>query len=140
MTEAFIALGFLLATLLVAVFFSYIYSLKRQSYLLLWTTAWTLYSLHYLYPGLAPWIGSRPSFVALNEVFFGFTGLCFFAGTQLYTRRKPWIWPCAIAALILVLWAIANSAQYLSVSSFLPSSLIFVTVGLLFWKESRHHE
>jgi diguanylate cyclase (GGDEF)-like protein/putative nucleotidyltransferase with HDIG domain len=140
MAEAFIALGFLLATLLVAVFFAYVYYLKRQSYLLLWTAGWTLYALHYLYPGLAPWIGSHPFYVALNEVFFGFTGLCFFAGTQLYTRRKPWIWPCAIAALILVVWAAANAAQYLAISSFIPSSLIFVAVGLLFWKESRHHE
>src|ERR1700676_5053609 len=130
----------MLATLLVAIFFAYVYYLKRQSYLLLWTTAWALYALHYLYPGLAPWIGSHPSYVALNEIFFGFTGLCFFAGTQLYTRRKPGIWPCAVAALILIGWAILNATQVLTVSSFLPSSLIFVAVGLLFWKESRHHE
>ena len=39
-----IALAMLAATSLVAGFFAYIYSLKRQPYLLLWTAGWTLFA------------------------------------------------------------------------------------------------
>ena len=56
MPQSVIALGLLLGTLLVGVFFAYIFSLKRQNYLLFWTAAWALYALHYLCPALSPWI------------------------------------------------------------------------------------
>ena len=42
----FIALALLATTSLVAGFFAYIYSLKRQVYLLLWTAGWSLFALH----------------------------------------------------------------------------------------------
>ena len=43
-----IVLALLAATTLVAGFFAYIYSIKRQNYLLVWTFGWALYSLHFL--------------------------------------------------------------------------------------------
>jgi hypothetical protein len=48
MHQSFISLALLIATTLVAGFFAYIYSIKRQTYLLLWTVAWTVFGLHYL--------------------------------------------------------------------------------------------
>src|SRR5258707_15116647 len=56
----FIALALLAATSLVAGFFAYIYSLKRQAYLLLWTAGWTLFALHYLGAALAQWVPDTP--------------------------------------------------------------------------------
>ncbi len=43
-----IAIALLIATSLVAGFFAYIHSVKRQMYLLLWTAGWCLLALHYL--------------------------------------------------------------------------------------------
>ena len=140
MAQSIIALGLLLATLLVGVFFTYIYSLKRQTYLLFWSAGWVLYGLHYLGPGLAPWFASPSFIVSLNHMLFGFAGICFFLGTQLYIRQQFWIYPAIGAAVVIALWSAANGLNYFSVSSYIPASLIFVVVGFLFWRESQHHE
>src|SRR5713226_4491897 len=52
-----IALGLLAVATLIASFFAYLYTVKRQLYLLLWTTAWSLVALHVLSPALVPWVG-----------------------------------------------------------------------------------
>src|SRR5467141_1222625 len=140
MSQSVIAPGLLLGTLLVGVFFAYIYSLKRQNYLLYWTVCWALYSLHYLCPALSPWIGTNIVLSSLNHALFGFAAICFFLGAQLYTQHKLWVNPAAGVAAFLALWSAANAFQVFSVSSFIPAALIYVAVGYLFWKESRHHE
>ena len=78
MSQSVIALALLLGTLLVGVFFAYIYSLKRQNYLLYWTVGWALYALHYLCPALSPWIGTNIVLSSLNHALFGFAAICFF--------------------------------------------------------------
>src|SRR5271165_5820091 len=140
MAQSIIALGLFLATLLVGVFFAYIYSLKRQPYLLFWTAAWALYGLYYLGPGLTPWFAPASFITSLNHALFGFAGLCFFLGTQLYIRQKPWIFPAMGAAIVLTVWSAANGFEWFPVSSYIPASLIFIAVGILFWRESQHHE
>src|SRR5271167_314601 len=140
MAQSIIALGLLIATLLVGVFFAYIYSLKRQPYLLFWTAAWAFYGLYYLAPGLAPRFAPASFIISLNHALFGFAGICFFLGTQLYIRQKLWIFPAIGAAFVLAVWSAANGLRMFSVSSYIPASLIFIAVGFLFWKESQHHE
>src|SRR5579885_802066 len=140
MAQHVIALGLLLGMLLVGAFFAYIYSLKRQNYLLCWTLGWAFYSLHYLDPALSPWIGTNSALSALNQAFFGFAGLCFFLGAQLYTRQKFSLKPTIAAAVALAAWSAANAFHAFSISSFVPSSLVYIAVGYLFWQESRHHE
>jgi diguanylate cyclase (GGDEF)-like protein/putative nucleotidyltransferase with HDIG domain len=140
MSQSVIALGLFLGTLLVGVFFAYIYSLKRQNYLLYWTVGWALYALHYLCPALSPWIGTNIVLSSLNHALFGFAAICFFLGAQLYTHHKLWLKPAIGAAALLALWSAANAFQVFSVSSFIPAAFIYVVVGYLFWNESRHHE
>lgn len=140
MPQSVIALGLLLGTLLAGVFFAYIFSLKRQQYLLYWTAGWVFIALHYLCPALSPWIGSGVVLSSLNHALFGFAAISFFLGAQLYTHQKLWLVPAGIVAGILLLWSAANALNYFSVSSFIPASLILVSVGFLFWNESRHHE
>ena len=140
MVQSTIALGFLLATLLAGVFFTYIYSLKRQPYLLLWTAAWVFYAFHFLPAFLLPHLGSNALLAALNPILFGFAGIFFFTGTQLYTRKKAWSGAAVVAAALLVLWGAANSLQFFLPSAGFAASVIYVAVGLLFWNESRHHE
>src|SRR5258708_10314330 len=95
MSQSVIALGLLLGTLLVGVFFAYIYSLKRQNYLLYLTVGWAFYSLHYLCPALSPWFGTNIFLSSLNHSLFGFAAICFFLGPHLYTNHKLWHKPPA---------------------------------------------
>src|SRR3984957_7102443 len=140
MSQNVIALGLLLGTLLVGVFFAYIYSLKRQTYLLYWTAGWALYALHYLCPALSPWIGTNIVLSSLNHALFGFAAICFFLGAQLYTHNKIWFKPAMGAAAVLALWSAANALQITTISSFIPAAMIYVAVGFIFWNESRHQE
>ena len=76
----FIALALLAATSLVAGFFAYIYSLKRQAYLLLWTGGWTLFALHYLGPAVAQWVPGTPLQTALDRWLYAMAAVFFFLG------------------------------------------------------------
>lgn len=140
MVQSIIAFALLLATFTVGVFFAYIYSLKRQAYLLYWATAWAFYALHYLCPALSPWIGTSSFLYSLNHGLFGFAGICFLLGTQLYTRSRLWLVPSIGAAVFVALWSAANAFQLFSIPSVIPSAVIYIVVGLFFWQESRHHE
>src|SRR5438046_9219947 len=50
--QSFTSLALLIATFLVASFFAYIYSIKRQNYLLLWTAAWLVFGVHFISPAV----------------------------------------------------------------------------------------
>jgi len=140
MVQSMIALGLLLATLLVGVFFAYIYSLKRQQYILYWVAAWVLYSFHYLPPAFAPWIGSSPMLHPLNHLFIALSGISFFLGTQLYTRLKLGRSLAIGFSALFSVWAAANAVQLFKLSLVLPASLVFVVTGYLFWRESQRYE
>src|SRR5262249_6411151 len=122
-------------------FFAYIYSLKRQTYVLLWTAGWSLFALHYLSPALSLWVPASALQTALNRWLYGLAGLCFFLGAQLYAQRKPWIKRCAIVAGLLAVAAAANALSLAgSAAVVIPSALLFVAVGIVFWMESRRQE
>jgi diguanylate cyclase (GGDEF)-like protein/putative nucleotidyltransferase with HDIG domain len=140
MVESLIALGFLLATVLIGVFFSAIYSLKRQKYLLFWGAAWFLYAAHLVPAALSHWVTATGYLSAISPTFFGMAGAAFFLGTQHYTRQKPLTGLAVCSAAIVVAWAVANALNVWPISAFLPASLIYVSVALLFWKESLRHE
>ena len=139
--ESFIALALLAATSLVAGFFAYIYNLKRQTYLLLWTAGWSLFALHYLSPALVGRIPRSDLENSLNHWLYALAALFFFLGAQLYAQHKPWVVPCAIAAGVLGLWAAANAMHFFTVVPVvIPSILLFVGVAGVFWLESRRQE
>src|SRR5215813_10671514 len=138
--QGFISLALLVATFLVAGFFAYIYSIKRQSYLLLWTAAWFVFGLHYIFPT------STQSFVsvslenALTHWLFGVSALLFFLGAQMYAQRKTWKLRALLAAIGLGIWAAANALNFFSVSAVIPASLLYIAVAAVFWQESRRQE
>jgi diguanylate cyclase (GGDEF)-like protein/putative nucleotidyltransferase with HDIG domain len=140
MVLSLIALGFLLATVLVGVFFASIHSLKRQLYLLFWAGAWLLFALHLLPTAISHWTAPNPFLLAMSSCLFGFAGIGFFLGTQLYMRQKVRRGLAITAAMVLIAWASANALQVLFISAVLPASLIYIAVAVLFWRESRHHE
>ena len=80
----------LAASTVVAGFFGYIYGLKRQSYLLLWTVGWTMFALHHWGPVLAAWRAENPYQIALDRWFYALAAVFFFVGAQLYAQTRPW--------------------------------------------------
>src|SRR6266849_6465764 len=136
----FIALALLAATSLVAGFFAYIYSLKRQVYLLLWTAGWTLFALHYLGAALAQWVPDTPLQTALDRWLYAVAALFFLLGAQLYSQRKPWKFAAGAAALALGAWAVANALHLFTVPVVVPGALLYAAVAVIFWQESKRQE
>src|SRR5882757_1967462 len=129
-----------MATSLVAGFFAYIHSVKRQTYLLLWTAGWSLLSLHYLGSAFAGKPGEASFQNSLDHWLFGVAGILFFLGTQLYAQRKPWLVPALIAAGVLAIWAAANSIYHLPASVMIGGSAVYIGAAAIFWHESRRQE
>src|SRR5216117_2288548 len=140
MHQSFISLALLIATTLVAGFFAYIHSIKRQVYLLLWTAGWAVFALHYVGPTLAPNSASTPLQSALNHWLFALSGVLFFLGAQLYSQRKAWKFPALIVCVVFAFWAASNATSAISVSVLIPASLLYVAVAAVFWQESRRQE
>jgi diguanylate cyclase (GGDEF)-like protein/putative nucleotidyltransferase with HDIG domain len=138
--EAIIGLGLLVSATLIASFFVYIYTLKRQTYLLLWTTAWSLVALHYLSPALLPLIGEVPWQAALNQWLISCAALLFFWATQLYVQAKPWVVRIAAAAVILLGWSIVHQMRWVPWGSSFGTGIIFAGCAGVFWLESRKQE
>jgi len=140
MHQSFISLALLIATTLVAGFFAYIHSIKRQTYLLLWTAAWAVFALHYVGPALAPSTAASPLQSALDHWLFALSGVLFFLGAQLYSQRKPWKIPGLVVGVLFGLWTAANATDAISVSAVIPASLLYIAVAVVFWQESRRQE
>jgi diguanylate cyclase (GGDEF)-like protein/putative nucleotidyltransferase with HDIG domain len=140
MHQSFISLALLIATTLVAGFFAYIYNIKRQTYLLLWTAGWTVFGLHYLGQALAQGAPSSAYENALDHWLYTLSGLLFFLGAQIYSQRKPWKIPALVLGVVLGLWAAANAVHVISISEVIPASMLYVAVAVVFWQESRRQE
>src|SRR5579859_6206953 len=129
-----------MATSLVAGFFAYIHSVKRQTYLLLWTAGWCLLALHYLGSAFAGEPGKASFQSSLDHWLFGVAGVLFFLGAQLYAQRKPWLLPALIATGILAVWAAVNSLYHLPISVMIAGGAVYLATGAIFWIESRRQE
>src|SRR5437867_13002606 len=105
MHQSFISLALLIATTLVAGFFAYVHSIKRQVYLLLWTAGWAVFALHYVGPTLAPNSASTPLQSALNHWLFALSGVLSSLGAQLCSQRKAWKFPALIVCVVSAFWA-----------------------------------
>src|ERR1700681_717835 len=78
-SETIIAITLLTASALTSGLFAYMHSLRRQPYLLLWSAGWCLLALHYLSPGLDPWISVAPWQSAVNLWLLAAAALLFFS-------------------------------------------------------------
>jgi len=140
MVHSLIAIGFLIAIVLVGAFFAWIYSLKRQPYLFLWAISWWLYAGSLVPQAMLHWIGAKGAIVWLSSVFFGLAGIGFFLGTQRYTRQKLSTGLAIGMGAVVAAWAGLNAVGVVRVTSIVPGALIFVGVAYLFFRESRVHE
>ena len=133
-------MALLIATVLVAGFFAYMHSIKRQSYLLLWTLGWIVFSFHYVGPMLPPGLAASPWQTAASHWLFAVSGILFFLGAQIYSQRKSWKLAAFAMAVAAGAWAASNAIGANPVSVILPASLLYVAVAVVFWQESRRQE
>jgi diguanylate cyclase (GGDEF)-like protein len=140
MVQSLIATGFLLSTLLVGALFTYIFSIKRQTYLLFWQAAWALCALYLLPSAIAGWLPSSAFLSAVSLSSLGLAGISFFVGGQLYTRKKIWVGPAIGAVGIVAIWSALYAFRILPVSPVFAAAVIFLAVSYLFWHESQRHE
>ncbi len=138
--EGIIALGQLTPAALTAAFFAYIYSLKRQLYLLLWASGWSLVALQSLSPALEPWLGATPWQEALNLWLLAAAALLFFCAAQLYAQARPRVRLLAAAGALFVVWAVGYYQHWVSVSPNLGTALAFLGTSWIFWRDSRKQE
>jgi len=135
-----LALGLMTTAALTAAFFAYVYNLKRQLYLLLWTAGWSLLALHYLSPALQPWLVTAPWQAALNRWLLAAAALLFFCAAQLYAQTRPWVRLLGVAAGLFGVWATSYHLKWVNVSPELGVAMVFFAAAWLFWQESRKQE
>ena len=138
--ESTIALGFLATAALTAAFFAFIYSYKRQLYLLLWSFAWGLLALQNLGPVLGSSITSSPAYGVLNLWLLAASAILFFYSTQVYAQTRTSLAPLGGAAAFFAVWAVAQHLHWISLSPHSGVALVFVATAWLFWRESRRQE
>jgi diguanylate cyclase (GGDEF)-like protein/putative nucleotidyltransferase with HDIG domain len=134
------AIGLLVAAIVVAAFFAYIHSLKRQLYLLLWTAGWSLLALHYLSPALEPSLGVVPWQAPINEWLQASAALMFLWAAQLYAQSKPWTGRIGITALCMLGWSVGHYLSWIAVPSSLGTGVILFGTAWVYWEENRKQE
>ena len=135
-----IAITLLIVSALTSGFFAYMYNLRRQAYLLLWSAGWCLLALHYLTPALEPWVLVAPWQPVLNEWLLAATALLFFGTAQIYAEVKPWVRPQIAAGAVFVIWSVAFYLHSVSISPQLGVAAVLCGVAWVFYQESRNHE
>jgi hypothetical protein len=134
----------LASTFLLAVFFLFLYRLKRQEYLLAWATAWLLLSLHFVAGVVAAtsplglwlrWVG------VASELVLAMSALAFYCAARLYAGLKVPVAAMIVATVLAAAWAVAHAYQLFNVPPIaLGMGLVFIFVGQTFWQEGRKQE
>ena len=140
MTQTSIVGGVLLAgTLLLSVFFSYIYALKRQSYLLIWAGGWLLVALSSLSSVVEPF-GHAAAISGLGDWLVTLAALLFLVAARVYARAKIPMTATIGIGVAAAAWAVAYAEGWVSVSLYLGAALLFFSVARVFWQEGRKRE
>jgi diguanylate cyclase (GGDEF)-like protein/putative nucleotidyltransferase with HDIG domain len=135
-----LAVGALLVSALTAAFFAYLYSVKRQVYLLIWMAGWSLLALPNLGPALEPWLPSVPWQSALNQWLLAAAALLFFASAQLYTQAAPWTRSLVAGAAIFAVWVTSFHMRWIGVPPEPAIALVLFFAAAVFWREGRRQE
>lgn len=138
--EGILSLAFFAAAGLTAALFSYIFEVKRQSYLNLWRGAWTLLAVYWL--GGAFTFGAPESewLLAGREALLGIAAVLFLAASQRYARLGPWDRVSTATAAVLVAWAVLHALSVLAVPAAFGTAFVLFATGWVFARESARQE
>jgi len=115
------------------------YSIKRQTYLLLWTAAGQFSDFTYLGQALAQ---GTPSSALKTRWIMAVHALrlALFPWRTDLLAAKAWKIPALILAVFFGAVAAANAAKVFALSEVIPASMLYVAVAIVFWQESRRQE
>ena len=130
----------LAGTLLLAVFFAYVYALKRQSYLLVWAAGWLLVAVTTLSgllrnsPGASAWAPS------LEAWLMTIAALLFLTAARIYARARMRLSAALGVAVVAAIWAVAYMRGWVTVPLYLGVALLLFVVARVFWLEGKKRE
>jgi diguanylate cyclase (GGDEF)-like protein len=138
-SDSIISLALLATAALITVFFAFLYNVKRQNYLLMWTAGWGMATLHHLAPIFEPktgwkWVGP------LDQWIFAVASLFFLAGAQQYAEGKPSLRGSGMVAVAFAAWAALYGLGWFPIPLYMGIIVVFLTTGWVFWKEGRKQE
>ena len=139
-SDSIIAITLLTASALTSGFFAYMHSLRRQAYLMLWSAGWCLLALHYLSPGLEPWVAVASWQSAVNLWLLAAAALLFFSTARVYAEAQPWVRLQIAAGAFFMLWAAAFYLHTVNVSPQLGVAVVLFGAAWTFFQESRRQE
>jgi diguanylate cyclase (GGDEF)-like protein/putative nucleotidyltransferase with HDIG domain len=134
----------LASTFLLAVFFLFLYRLKRQEYLFAWATAWLLLSMHFAAGVVAATAAPAPWLLwvgVVSELVLAMSALAFYCAARLYAGLKVPVTAMIVASSVAVAWPVAHAYHFFNVPPIaLGMGLVFIFVGQTFWQEGRKQE
>ncbi|HEV2299716.1 MAG TPA: diguanylate cyclase [Candidatus Acidoferrales bacterium] len=130
----------LAAAMLLAAFFTYVYAIKRQSYLLIWAGGWFFLGLSSLGQELETWIASSSLLPTIEDWLSAAAALLFLAAVRLYSRKLFRVFPFIAGAMLAAVWAVAYQEAWISFPLDLFVIVLLVAVSRLFWLEGRKRE
>ena len=130
----------LAAAMLLAAFFTYVYAIKRQAYLLVWAAGWFLLGLSSLGQELESWLATSAWLPTAEEWLLAAAALMFLAAARLYSRRVFRVLPFVATAVLAAVWAVAYSEAWFTVPLDLLVIILLIAVSRVFWLEGRKRE
>lgn len=130
----------LAGTLLLSAFFSYMYALKRHSYLLIWAGGWLLVALNSL-GGLFEGRSAHAKTVSIVGAWLlAMAALLFVMAARVYARLAARISVAGVVGALAALWSVAYAEKWISVPVYLATGLLLFVAARVFWQEGRKRE
>jgi diguanylate cyclase (GGDEF)-like protein/putative nucleotidyltransferase with HDIG domain len=130
----------LASTALMAALYCYVYTYKKQIYLLLWSAGWALLAIHYASFVIRETIPQTPFQSAVSLWLVAAAALIFFLSAQMYVQSPAWLYPIAGAAGFFAVWGMLFSEGQFPFSPGFGIAGIFLATGVLFWRGNRKQE
>ncbi|HLW97110.1 MAG TPA: diguanylate cyclase [Candidatus Acidoferrales bacterium] len=130
----------LAATALMAALYGYVYTYKKQIYLLLWSAGWALLAIHYAGFVFRDSIPQGPFQSSFSLWLVAAAALVFFLSAQLYVQSQPWVYPIGGAAAFFAVWGLLYAQEQFPFSPGFGIAVVFIAAGVLFWRGNRKRE
>src|SRR5215831_643307 len=127
-------------SLLIAIFFFFLYRQKRQDYLFLWSVAWLIHTVDWGVRVAIDDLHLSPSFLPLSDWLLAISAIAFYGSARLYARKPFLSREYLPAAVIATIWAAIYAADVIHISLRFGVAVIFFLVARTFWQEGRRQE
>jgi diguanylate cyclase (GGDEF)-like protein/putative nucleotidyltransferase with HDIG domain len=130
----------LTSSFLLGTFFVFFYRRRSQKYLLVWSAAWLVMSVHFLLNTLFEPAGAAAWLIGLNRWLLPIAALVFYCAARLYAQQSLAIWGVMAAAAAAGVWSFAQAYGYWKEPIGIVAGVIFFFVARTFWREGRRQE